>query len=194
MKRKLKILLTIFLAGSMLIASSAQAASFPDVAADADYAEAINYVSEQGIIVGDSAGNFNPEQTVTRAQMAAIICRMLGATENLEKGSDFTDVPANHWANAYINKAVKLGIVGGFKDGTFGPSQAVTYEQAVTMIVRALDGAELAAQSGGYPDGFLSIASQHGFLENIHAQKGDAFSRKDVANLVFNCAYFSFAD
>ena len=193
MSRNFKTLVTSLLAGCILIAS-AQAASFPDVAADADYADAVNYVSEQGIIVGDSAGNFNPEQTVTRAQMAAIICRMLGDTENLAKGNIFTDVPADHWANAYINKAAELGIVGGFKDGTFGPSVTVTYEQAVTMIIRALDGAELAAQSGGYPDGFLSVASEHGFLENIHAQKRDAFSRKDVASLIFNCAYFSFAD
>ena len=59
MSRNFKTLVTSLLAGCILIAS-AQAASFPDVAADADYADAVNYVSEQGIIVGDSAGNFNP--------------------------------------------------------------------------------------------------------------------------------------
>lgn len=193
MNRNFKTFATSLLAGYMLFAS-AQAASFPDVDANADYAEAVDYVSEEGIIVGDSNGNFNPNQTVTRAQMAAIICRMLGETEGLEKKENFPDVPTSHWANASISKAVELGIVSGYKDGTFGPSKTVSYEQAVTMIVRALGGAELAAQSGGYPDGFLEVASQHGFLENVHAQKGDAFSRKDVASLVLNCAGFSFLE
>lgn len=173
------------LAGSMLIAS-AQAASFPDVDAGADYAEAINYVSEEGIIVGDSAGNFNPEQSVTRAQMAAIICRMLGETENLKKGNDFTDVPVSHWANGYINKAVELGIVSGFKDGTFNPSANVSYEQAVTMIVRAIGESENAQESGGYPDGFLFVARERGLLAGLSKEKGVPLSRSDVAVLLYN--------
>lgn len=173
------------LAGSMLIAS-AQAASFPDVDAGADYAEAINYVSEEGIIVGDSAGNFNPDRAVTRAQMAAIICRMLGETENLKKGNDFTDVPVSHWANGYINKAVELGIVSGFKDGTFNPSANVSYEQAITMVIRAAGGEIVAQASGGYPDGYLLAAEENGFLENISTKKGNPFPRRDVAVILYN--------
>lgn len=193
MNKKGRALIASILAGSMMVAS-VQAMAFPDVDADADYAEAVEYVSDEGIIMGDSGGNFNPDQAVTRAQMAAIICRMLGDAENLEKGNDFSDVPTSHWANTYISKAAELGIVGGFKDGTFHPSTTVTYEQAVAMVMRALGGTELAEQSGGYPDGFLNVASQHSLLENIHAQKGDAFLRKDVANLIFNCAGFSFLE
>lgn len=185
MNRKLRTLMASLLAGSMLIAS-AQAASFPDVDAGADYAEAINYVSEEGIIVGDSAGNFNPEQSVTRAQMAAIICRMLGETENLKKGNDFTDVPVSHWANGYINKAVELGIVSGFKDGTFNPSANVSYEQAVTMIVRAIGESENAQESGGYPDGFLFVARERGLLAGLSKEKGVPLSRSDVAVLLYN--------
>lgn len=185
MNRKFRIMMTGILAGSMLIAS-VQAASFPDVAADADYVEAVDYVSEQGIIIGDSAGNFNPAQTVTRAQMAAIICRMLGETENLEKGNVFNDVPADHWANTYINKAAELGIVGGFKNGTFGPSQTVTYEQAITMIIRAVGGEEVAQASGGYTDGYLLAAEENGFLENISTKFGSPFPRRDVAVILYN--------
>ncbi len=185
MNRNFKTLAASLLAGCMLLVS-AQAASFPDVDANADYAEAIDYVSKEGIIVGDSNGNFNPNQTVTRAQMAAIICRMLGETEGMEKKEDFPDVPTSHWANAYISKAVELGIVSGYKDGTFGPSSNVSYEQAVTMIVRAIGESENAQESGGYPDGFLFVAKERGLLVGLSKEKGVPLSRSDVAILLYN--------
>lgn len=185
MNRNFKTLATSLLAGCMLLVS-VQAVSFPDVDANADYAEAIDYISKEGIIVGDSNGNFNPNQTVTRAQMAAIICRMLGETEGLEKKEDFPDVSTTHWANAYISKAVELGIVSGYKDGTFGPSTNVSYEQAVTMIVRAIGESENAQESGGYPDGFLFVARERGLLAGLSKEKGGPLSRSDVAVLLYN--------
>lgn len=165
---------------------------FPDVDEYSEYAEAIAYVSNEGIMVGDNNGNFNPNNSVSRAEMATLICRMLGETEGLQKSSEFTDVPTSHWANTYVSKAVELGVVTGYGGGKFGPSDNVTYEQAVTMIIRAIGGAELATESGGYPDGFLSLAEQHGFLENVHAKKGEPLSRSDIATIVFNCAGFWF--
>lgn len=186
MKRRLKTLMTSFLAGSMLVAS-AQAVSFPDVDVGADYAEAVNYVSEQGIIVGDNAGYFNPDQTVTRAQMAAIICRMLGETENLETKSDFPDVPTTHWANMYISKAVEFGIITGYSNGTFGPSNNVTYEQGIAMIVRAVGGEIEAAEMGGYPSGFLAVAETYGLIEGVTAKRGAPLLRADIATIIYNC-------
>lgn len=193
MKSKLRTLAIGFLAGGILI-SSASATSFPDVDQDANYAEAVEYVSEQGFIVGDSSGKFNPEQAVTRAQMATIVCRVIGETSNVEKTFKFADVPENYWANSNIKRASDLGIISGYGNGNFGPSDNVTYEQCITMIIRALGGGELAAQYGGYPNGFISVAEQHGFLENIKAQKGEPLSRGDIAILLFNCAGFSFLE
>lgn len=185
MSRKIKNLVTSLLAGSLLIAS-VQAASFPDVDANADYAEAVDYVSEEGIIVGDSAGNFNPDQTVTRAQMAAIICRMLGETEETSSTSKFSDVSADYWANAFIVKAADLGIISGYSDGTFRPDNAVTYEQAITMVIRAVGGEEVAQASGGYPSGYVTAADENGFLENVSTKMGDPFPRRDVAAVLYN--------
>ena len=53
------------------------ALEFSDVAEDADYAAAVDYISDLGIMVGDGTGRFNPDKTVTRAEMAATVCRML---------------------------------------------------------------------------------------------------------------------
>lgn len=180
-----RILLALLIWG-LLICPAIAASVFPDVDADAPYADAVEYLSEIGIMVGDENGNFNPNKTVTRAEMATIICRVLDQTENLTVSTAFNDVPITHWANTYIGKAAELGIVVGDGNGYFVPSDPVTYEQAVTMIVRAVAGTEEAAGVGGYPDGFLSVAQSKGFLFGLNIQKGTPLSRGYVALILFN--------
>ncbi len=50
----------------------------------------------------------------------------------------FLDVPEEHWAKEAIDRAVTLGIVKGYADGTFKPQKPVTRAEFVTMLVRAL--------------------------------------------------------
>lgn len=159
---------------------------FPDVDEDAPYAEAVSYISEIGVMEGDENGYFNPDQPVTRAEMAVIICRMLGEAEVLPSADDFSDVPQSHWANPYISKAAELQIINGYPGGRFAPSDNVTYEQAVTMVVRAVGYTEVAQDNGGYPDGFLSVARSNGYLENVEGQQGTLLTRANVTVLLFN--------
>ena len=169
-----------------LLTCSASAMTFPDVSKDSDYSTAVEYVSDLKIMVGDSQGNFNPNQIVTRAEMATIICRMLNQTENLQNSTVFTDVPLTHWANSYIAKAAQLGIVGGYGNGKFGPSDTVTFEQAVTMVIRAIGENDKATSYGGYPNGFIQVAEERFLLEGIQAKQGQGLSRGAVAMLLYN--------
>ena len=170
-----------------MIRSGAAAVAFPDVDGNAEYAEAIAYVSEAGIMVGDEYGNFNPDKAVTRAEMAVILCNMLDTGEDLIAAeSVFVDVPANHWAKPYIVTAVALGVASGYGDGRFGVSDYVTYEQAVTMIVSASGwGAESDAR-GGYPIGYLSVAAERNYLTGITAELGEAMTRGEIAQILYN--------
>ncbi len=188
-----KMLAGIFIIGIMTSYAMAESV-FPDVSDFEQYADAVKYVKDAGIMVGDDKGNFNPNSVVNRAQMATIVCQMLGETNNSTKSSIFTDVPESHWANANIKKASELGIVSGYGNGKFGPSDDVTYEQCITMIISALGGRDLAVEAGGYPDGYVTVAEQHGFLENIQAKCGEPLSRKDIAVMLYNCADFSFLE
>ena len=169
-----------------LLTCSASAMSFPDVPKDSDYATAIEYVSELGVMVGGSNGNFNPDQIVSRCEMATIICRMLGVAENLSKSEVFTDVPTTHWANAYVGKVAELGIVGGYGNGKYGPGDPVTYEQAITMIVRTIGEGDRANYNGGYPNGFIKVAQEKNLLNGIQAVQGQGLSRGAVAVLLYN--------
>ncbi len=187
---KIKHQFLVWLMVASCLVTSTFALSFPDVNEEADYAEAVNLVSDLEIFIGDNVGNFNPDNPVTRAEMATVICRMLRETNDLPTGDTFSDVPENHWANPYVNRAAELEIVNGYGDGRFGPGDTVTYEQAVTMLVRAVYGSSAANELGGYPDGFLSVAKDHGLLECVEIEKGHKMSRAEIAVLVYN--YYTF--
>lgn len=187
MMRKIRCILLLLLMGGLLICPAFAAASFPDVSGYEEFAEAVEYVNKAGIMVGDNNGNFNPYKTVTRAEMATIVCRMLNVDRDLTTSTQFTDVPTGHWANKYVSKAASLGIVNGYGGGKFGPSDDVTYEQAVTMVVRAFGGEPEAKELGNYPDGYLTLANKYSLLEGVSAKKGEPLSRADIAIIIYNC-------
>lgn len=181
--RNLKKVLALVIAFSMML-SVVAFAGFNDVAADADYAGAVELLSALDIIVGDDLGNFNPDKTISRAEMAAIICRIKGleASANAAKGATkFDDVAADHWASGYVNIANQNGVIAGYGDGKFGPEDEVTYEAAVKMVVCALGFEPMAAQKGGWPTGYLVVANTYKISEGVSGS-----TRADVAVLVYN--------
>ena len=187
MMRKIRCILLMFLIGVLLICPVFAASSFPDINGYEEFAEAVAYVNEAGIMIGDNNGNFNPYTTVNRAEMATIVCRMLNVDKDLATSTQFTDVPVGHWANGYVGKAASLGIVNGYGGGKFGPSDDVTYEQAVTMIIRAWGGEPEAKELGGYPEGYLTMANNYSLLKGVSAKKGEPLSRADIAIIIYNC-------
>jgi hypothetical protein len=52
--------------------------------------------------------------------------------------SSFTDVASSAWYYGYIQTATGYGIIKGYDNGTFGPNDTITREQAMTMIARAM--------------------------------------------------------
>lgn len=165
---------------------------FPDVSADADYAEAVATLVDMGILKGDEAGNFNPDKPISRAEAATIICRMLGVENEAKqiKTAVFTDVPSSHWAVGYTAKAAELGIINGYGNGKFGPSNPVTYEQMVKMLVCAWGYVDDAVLSGGWPNGYIAVAKDIRIIDNNSSASNNAapIPRWMVAQLSYNTA------
>ena len=101
------------------------------------YAQSVNYLASIGVLSGYEDGTFDPEQTITRAEFAAIVSRF-DELEAVEK-SVFSDVSADHWAEGYINSAYFKGWITGFEDGTFRPDENMTRAQTVTLVNNVLD-------------------------------------------------------
>lgn len=136
-------------------------------------------------MLGDDLGNFNPNKIVTRAEMATMICRMMGSKSGGPIKATFADVPTSHWANSFINEAVNLGIVNGYGNGKFGPSDTVTYIQAVAMVLRAAGMDGLAERWGGYPDGYIEVATEYGYSGELNIGWNTPLERWQVAMILY---------
>jgi len=111
---------------------------FKDIAKENPYFKGIRYVYKSGIMNGVSATEFAPVSTLTRAMFVTILGRMDGIDPEEYTTSTFTDcAPIGTWNyEPYVEWAAKNGIVLGYGDGKFGPSDPVTNEQAVLMLKR----------------------------------------------------------
>ena len=190
--KNLKKLISVIIAVIMLVGSFAtvSAADYADVESTDSYYKAIKVLSGLGIAKGDDEGNFNPENDVKRSEMVAFVCRMMGEEDiaTASASNAFTDVAANHWAAGYIAWGVNRGVVNGMGDGTFAPDASVTYQDAVVMIMRALGYDRIAkrAENGGYPTGYLKLASQYGVLKDAGYDNAKAATREIIAQLIYN--------
>ena len=105
--------------------------------------EAVAVLTATRILRGDEGQNrFRPNDTLTRAEAAAIISRVNLAAHVADMlpaaPTGFSDVPATHWAARYVAFAVEQGIIVGHPDGTFRPDDNVTGTQFAAMLLRSL--------------------------------------------------------
>ncbi|CAH1214857.1 hypothetical protein PAECIP111893_03858 [Paenibacillus plantiphilus] len=106
---------------------------------------AVNDMGSRMIISGIGNDRFNPDQDITRAEFAAIVVRGLGL--KLESGSNiFTDVKSSDWYSSAIQTATAYGLITGYEDGTFGPMDKITREQAMMIIAKAMKVSGLKAK------------------------------------------------
>ena len=114
----------------------AAAKAFSDVPAGKWYHDAVTAMAGLGIVTGYPDGTFRPDQSITRAEFAAILARI----EQTQTGADagFTDV-AGHWAAKQIGIACAKGWATGYADGTFRPDRTITRAEAVAMTNRLLE-------------------------------------------------------
>ncbi len=114
---------------------------FPDVTAGFWAGTAIQACLDNNVVTGFGDGNYHPEQTVTRDQMAVYIARAMGWVDIAEDMTTapelFSDVPAGYWAGTAIQACVDNTVVQGYGDGTYEPEGEVTREQMAVYIARA---------------------------------------------------------
>ncbi|WP_230193086.1 immunoglobulin-like domain-containing protein [Paenibacillus sp. CECT 9249] len=90
------------------------------------------------IMEGYPDGTFGPNRPMSRAELIAVICRLLGL-EAVQGEFAFTDTRPDAWYAGFANAAHEAGIVQGYADGTLQPNRNVTREEAFAMLYRALN-------------------------------------------------------
>jgi len=157
------------------------AAPLSDVAGE-KCEDAVNVLTQLGVVSGYPDGTYKPDQVVTRAEMAVIIVRALGLADYATGTSSFSDM-GGHWSNPYVAYATSLGIIAGYPDGTFRPDKTVSYDEAATMLVAAL-GYTPESLTGTWPANYVTKAKTLGILDGIKAGSAGAV-RGDIAIMTF---------
>ncbi len=163
---------------------------FSDVTGNEYYAEAALALEKLDIFTGYDDGTFGADKSITRSEMAAVVCRMIGKendARNSKGATKFDDVPADHWASGYINVAAKDKIINGNGSGGFMPNDDVKYEEAIKMVVCGVGlGDDVESESDDWSAGYIKAAEDNGITDNLKGQKGIASTRGDIAVMVYN--------
>lgn len=109
---------------------------FLDVAADHWAKQAIHALLAKGIIDGYRDGSFRPEGSITRAEFASLLMKLLKIQGT---GSiSYKDIDSGTWYYEAIAAVSSAGIASGYEDGDFKPDHTITREEAAVMTARAL--------------------------------------------------------
>src|SRR5690606_4905780 len=183
--RRYRSLIALMVALSMLFAMSvtAGAAPFSDVDEDAPYADAFQLLKDLKIFEGYGDGTVGPNDNLTREQFAVVVVRALGATNAANNLANFVthftdDADISDWARGAVAYA-SASIIQGYPDGSFRPQANVTYAEAYTMLIRALD--LEAAVKGPWPIGVINLAHEIGLTDGINGAANAPITRADMA-------------
>lgn len=184
MKQAVSLLLSVLLSVVSYLSVQRTGTGFDDVPAAAWYDEAVDYVSEKGLMSGTGNGRFSPEAPMTRAMLATVLYRSEGQPPVVDIGA-FSDVREGWYAGA-VNWAAARGIVNGYGNGRFGVNDNVTRQDLATILWRYA-GSPAAASSQDFIDetgisGYAASAVDWARANNIVTGKeGNRFDPRGLA-------------
>ena len=134
--------------------STCASADYTDVDQTAWYHEAVDSAISSGTMTGTSSTTFEPDSTLTRAQVAQILYNLEG-TPSVTATANFSDVSSSAWYSDAVKWVDSVGLMNGIGNNLFDPEAAVTREQLATILYR------YAQYTGVYTDKFNVLISQY---------------------------------
>ena len=192
--RNLKKILALVLALVMSFSLMATANAFTDDEKITDtYETAVTVLSGLKVFQGYDDGSFLPQGSITRAEVAAIIYRIVtGDVNDTQVGiyadyNKFDDVKSTSWYAGYVNFCANAEYIKGYDAKTFGPNDPVTGYQALAMILRALGYDKNGEFTGAsWQVQTAAVGENRGITKNISAGTlGTAATREVVAEILF---------
>jgi hypothetical protein len=114
------------------------------------FSEALTYVRDAGVMVGDGQGNLRPDDLATRRELVTMVMRQMGNAQDFEDCFEwlapslpvrytklFADVSLTDPMAEQFCGAMVLGLIDGRRDASFGPGEPVTMAEAAKVLSRA---------------------------------------------------------
>ena len=169
-------------------------AAFTDQADIKVDSEVVDTLVSLGVIEGFENGSFQPNGTVTRAQMAKMIYVLrTGNSDASAYNNDkttFTDING-HWAAGYIKYCQSLNIIAGKSNTKFCPNDKVTTQEAAKMLLVTLgyDAKKAGLVGAGWASKTNALADENGLLEDVNTSFTGACPRQYAAQLIYNTIF-----
>ena len=159
-----------------------------DIKVDADV---VDTLVSLGVIEGFEDGSFQPNGTVTRAQMAKMIYVLRTGNSDASAYNDdktsFTDI-GSHWARGYIKYCQSLGIIAGKSNTKFVPNEKVSAQEAAKMLLVTLgyDANKAGLVGTNWAAKTNALADENGLLEDVNTSFTGPCPRQYAAQLIYN--------
>jgi len=190
MKKILSLVLVIALVlGSFSFAFAT--VSTPTDVVDTDYETEVETLMALGVVDGYEDGTYKPAKVVTRAELAKLIIVELGYEDLAGGTANFSDT-SGHWAEGYIALASGLGLVNGYPDGTFKPDNTVSFDEAITMVLRGL-GYTDECLTGTWPTNYKIKALNIDLLDDVDVTAAGA-DRGNIAIMLYNMLFLAYGE
>lgn len=126
--------------------------AFSDLDVTQWYHEPVDYMLETGMMNGMSATTFEPNGTLTRAQLVTVLYRHAGSPDVTGLPNPFADVAPQSWYENAVIWAAANGVVKGTSAATFAPEDAITREQIAAILYRYNGEAVTEDRLSSFPD------------------------------------------
>lgn len=168
--------------------SAVGALAYEDVKTDRE-STAVSLVTGMGLMKPVSVTEFGSSNHIKRGEFALAVARMLGQNIQTSSGTGyFKDVDVSTEEGAAVEFLVSIGVIP--KSGAeYNPNDEETYANAVRILLNALGYAQLAEYNGGYPGGYLKVATENKLNTNVSLMTNTVLTKSSASILLYNAMF-----
>ncbi|MFC1615794.1 S-layer homology domain-containing protein [Patescibacteria group bacterium] len=163
-------------------------AFFPDVSNSHPNFDAIEYVQSEGIVNGYPDGTYQPEGLINRAEFTKIIAEAQYFDDDIAAclgywGSDFPDVPESEWFAPYVCITAINGVIDGYPDGTFKPTNNINFVEAAKILTLIYD--FVPRTTDIWYQGYVEVMNEQGATPTSITSFNQLITRGEMAEMVY---------
>ena len=157
----------------------------------------LNTTDHFGYIIGYEDGTIKPDASITRAEVATIFFRLL-TDEARDKfwteTNSYSDVAETAWYNNAVSTLSRMGILGGYEDGSFRPNDSITRAEFAKIAVSFFEYEDISAENiftdvaaGSWYENFVAVAAKLGLIEgyagNVY-RPNESITRAEACTII----------
>ena len=157
----------------------------------------LNTTDHFGYIIGYEDGTIKPDASITRAEVATIFFRLLtdeARDEFWTETNSYSDVAETAWYNNAVSTLSRMGILGGYEDGSFRPNASITRAEFAKIAVSFFEYEDISAENiftdvaaGSWYENFVAVAAKLGLIEgyagNVY-RPNESITRAEACTII----------